>query len=163
MLQQRKHIRLHNFDYSSPNAYFITVCVKYFQPLLGGIRNGICGLSEIGCEAAVNLQTIPEHYPHASLDEFIIMPNHLHCILFIHHCHHAHTGNDFGKTVAGSVSTIISHVKGAVTKWCRESKTYFQWQPRFYDHVIRNEKEYWAIKNYIINNPRNWKDDRFYQ
>jgi REP element-mobilizing transposase RayT len=163
MLQQRKHIRLRNFSYASSNAYFITICVKYFQPLLGSIKNGICGLSEIGCVAALNLQNIPDHYPHASLDEYIIMPNHLHCILFINRPDHFHISNDFGRTVAGSVSTIIGHVKGAVTKWSRENKISLQWQPRFYDHVIRDEKEYRAIKNYIINNPRNWKDDRFYQ
>jgi putative transposase len=158
MLQQRKHIRLRNFDYSSPNVYFITVCVKYFQPLLGSTRGDICGLSEIGCETALNLQNIPEHYPHASLDEFIVMPNHLHCILFINRCNHVHTGSDFGKTVAGSVSTIIGHAKGAVTRWCRESKTPFQWQSLVHDHVIRNEQEYWAIRNYIINNPKNLEE-----
>ena len=163
MLQQRKHIRLQNFDYSSPNAYFITVCVKYFQPLLGSIRNGICGLTKIGCKTALNLQHIPDHYPHASVDEFVVMPNHLHCLLFINQSNHIYTGNDFGKTVAGSVLTIIGHVKGAVTKWCRKNKTYFAWQPRFHDHVIRNQQEYWATKKYIINNPCNWKENKFYQ
>lgn len=163
MLQQRKHIRLRDFDYSSPNAYFITVCVRYFEPLLGTIKSGICGLSEIGNETALNLQNVPVHYPDAVLDEVIVMPNHWHCILIINQSHHSYTANKFANTVAGSVSTIVGHVKGAVTKWCKDRNVYFKWQPRFYDHIIRNAEEYWAIKSYIINNPGNWKDDCLYQ
>jgi putative transposase len=162
MFHQRKHIRLREFDYSSPNAYFSTVCVKHFAPLLGTVRNGICGLSEIGNETALQLQGIPFQHQHALLDEYIVMPNHPHCILVRTHRNHVYTGNQFGKTVAGSVSTIINHIKGAVTKWCGANGYSFEWQSRFYDHVIRNEQEYRAIKNYIINNPLNWQQDRFY-
>lgn len=90
------------------------------------------------------------------------MPNHLHCILIRTHCDHVYTTNSFGRTVAGSVSNIVNHMKGAVTKWCKSNNRFFQWQSRFHDHVIRNEQEYWAIKNYIINNPKNWKEDCFY-
>lgn len=161
MFHQRKHIRLREFDYSSPNAYFITVGVKYFEPLLGTVRNGIFGLSEIGNETAINLQNITDHYPHCLMDEFIVMPNHFHCILIITKQNHSYTGNSFSKTVAGSASTIAGHTKGAITKWCKENNLNFYWQPRFYDHVIRNEQEYRTIKTYIINNPRNWSTDRF--
>jgi putative transposase len=146
MFHQRKHIRLREFDYSSPNAYFITVCVNRFEPLLGTVKNSICGLSEIGNETALQLQQIPQQYQHSWLDEFIVMPNHLHCILIREHCNHIYTANKFGKTVAGSVSNMINHVKGAVTKWCKDNDLYFHWQPRFHDHVIWDEKEYWAIK-----------------
>ena len=77
----RKHIRLRQFDYSSANAYFITVCVKNFDCYLGEIRNGIVGLSEIGNVAAFCLQEIPERRSEVILDEFMVMPNHLHCII----------------------------------------------------------------------------------
>ncbi|HEX8313474.1 MAG TPA: transposase [Flavisolibacter sp.] len=162
MFHQRKHIRLRDFDYSSANAYFITICVKYFEPLFGSIKNGICGLTEVGNETVLCLQMIPEIRSGVILDEFIIMPNHLHCLLILPPGHHVYTGNNFGKPVAGSVSVIINQFKGAVTRWCKENNCYFDWQNRFYDHVIRDEKEYRAIKNYIINNPGNWKDDRFF-
>jgi putative transposase len=57
---------------------------------------------------------------------------------------------------------IINSAKGATTKWCKANNhPEFDWQDRFHDHVIRNEREYWAIKNYIINNPRNWAKDKF--
>jgi putative transposase len=162
MFYQRKHIRLREFDYSSANAYFITVCVRHFAPLLGSIKNGICGLSDIGNETVLCLQSIPEHHPYTVLDEFTVMPNHLYLILVKTHCDHFYSGNSFGKTVAGSIATMVGHFKGAVTAWCKSNDLYFHWQSRFHDHVIRNEQEYWAIKNYIINNPKNWKQDRFY-
>ena len=162
MQKQRKHIRLRNFDYSSPNAYFITICVKDREPALASVRNGICGLSEIGNETALCLQAVSTHNSFTELDEFIIMPNHLHCILIISMRDHPFTANSFGKTVPGSVSSTINHFKGAVTAWCRRNDYRFQWQSRFHDHVIRNEQEYWAIKNYIRNNPKNWASDRFH-
>ncbi|HEY0040145.1 MAG TPA: transposase [Flavisolibacter sp.] len=162
MFHQRKHIRLRNFDYSSSNAYFITVCVKYFEPLLGSIKNGICGLTDVGNETALYLQKIPEIRAGVILDEFIVMPNHLHCLLILPHHSRLYSGNGFGKPVTGSVSVIINQFKGAVTKWCKLNSCYFDWQDRFHDHVVRNEQEYWAVKNYIINNPGNWKDDCFF-
>lgn len=163
MLPQRKYIRLRDFDYSSANAYFITVCVDYFERLLGTIRNGICGLSEIGAEAAVRLQKIPELYPDVILDEFIVMPNHLHALIIIDRHSGHHQSNTFGKPVAESVSLHINHFKGAVKKWCNANgHAGFDWQAKFYDRVIRNEQEYWLTKNYILNNPQNWANDRFY-
>lgn len=162
MFHQRKHIRLRDFDYSSMNAYFITVCVKYAEPLLGNIRNGICGLSEIGSDVALRLQNIPELNRDVLLDELIVMPNHFHLILVIQKHDGSYIGNRFQKSLAGSVSTMINAAKGATTKWCNNNNFYFDWQDKFHDHAIRNEEEYWAIKNYIFNNPRNWKDDCFY-
>lgn len=162
MFHQRKHIRLRDFDYSSANAYFITTCVKYFEPLLGKIQNGICGLSDIGNDIAIRLQKIPLLNPNVILDEFIVMPNHFHAMLIV--CKHqgAYIGNAFQKPKGGSVSMMINAAKGATTKWCQENNYHFDWQDKFHDHVVRNEQEYWAIKNYIINNPKNWQQDRLY-
>lgn len=162
MFHQRKHIRLREFDYSSPNAYFITVCVKNFDPLLGTVKNGICGLSEIGCDVALRLQNIPVIHPKIILDEFIVMPNHFHAILIITKHDGNYIGNRFQKPRSGSVSMLINSAKGATAKWCHQNNYRFEWQPKFYDHVIRNEQEYWAIKNYIINNPSNWQTDKFH-
>lgn len=158
-----ENIRLREFDYASANGYFITVCVKYFQPVLGTIRNGTCGLSEVGNDVALRLQNIPALNPHTKLDEFIVMPNHFHLLLFIKDQEGAYVSNAFGKPRVGSVSVMINAAKGATTKWCKANGYSFDWQDKFHDHVIRNEQEYWAIKNYIFNNPRNWQQDRFYQ
>ena len=163
MFHQRKHIRLRDFDYSSANAYFITVCVKYFQPLLGTIKNSICGLSEIGNDVALRLQNIPVVNRNTTLDEFIVMPNHFHLILFINQHSGEYIKNAFAKPRSGSVSMLINAVKGATMKWCKLNGFVFEWQDKFHDHVIRNEVEYRAIKEYIFNNPRNWQQDRFHQ
>ncbi len=163
MWSQRKHIRLRDFDYSSANAYFITICVNYFDCLLGKIKKGICGLSDIGAEAAARLQNIPEWYPDVILDEFIIMPNHLHALLIIDRHSRPYQPNAFSKPVAESVSMHINHFKGHVKKWSNNNGwPEFSWQAKFHDHIIRNEQEYWLSKNYIINNPQNWTHDRFY-
>ena len=129
--------------------------------LFGEIKNGIIGFSEVGNAAACCLQEIPEKRAHVILDEFIVMPNHIHCILEVKdQFFHWENSNQYGKPVAGSVSVIINQYKGAVTKWCNKNNFLeFEWQGRFYDRVIRNNEEYWAIKNYIINNPENWQQD----
>ncbi|NTS39315.1 hypothetical protein HRG84_00230 [Flavisolibacter sp. BT320] len=162
MFHQRKHIRLREFDYSSPNAYFLTVCVKHFEPVLGTVKNGICGLSAIGNETALRLQNIPIVNPSVILDEFIVMPNRFHALLIITKHAGIYRGNQFQKPRSGSVSMLINATKGATTKWCRVNGHHLEWQEKFYDHVIRNEEEYWAIKNYIINNPSNWQTDKFH-
>ena len=118
----RKHMRLGNFDYSSANAYFITICVKNFECRFGEIRNGIVGLSDAGNTAACYLQEIPEKRVNVILDEFIVMPNHAHCILEIQHRQFLpENRNQFAKPVANSVSIIINQYKGAVKKWCNKN------------------------------------------
>jgi len=167
IMRERKHIRLIGFDYSSPNAYFITICVKDFLPLFGEIRNGIMGFSEIGNIAALYMQNIPELRSNILLDEVIIMPNHLHCILIIIENKEADIKKQkvakFGQPVEGSISVIINQYKGAVKKWCSNNGfENFEWQRKFYDHIIRDEKSYVTIKNYTINNPANWPHDKFH-
>jgi len=158
----RKHIRLRHFDYSSANAYFITICVNDFACYLGEIRNGIVGLSEIGNVAACYLQNIPDIKSDAILDEFIVMPNHVHCIIELTgQTFSIENSNRYARPVAGSISIIMNQYKGSVKKWCNANGfNDFKWQGRFFDRVIRDNEEYWAIKNYIINNPANWERDQ---
>lgn len=160
MFHRRKHIRLYDFDYSSGNAYFITICVKDFAMQLGEIRNGIMGLSEIGKTASVYLQKIPEIRKEVVLDEYIIMPSHVHFIMEIitsKHLLQEQKENRFAQPIAGSVSAIVNQYKGAVTKWCKNNDfPDFEWQGRFHDHVIRDQQSHETIRDYIISNPANW-------
>jgi putative transposase len=161
-MRVRKNTRLRDFDYSSGNAYFNTICTKNFCYYFGEIRNGIMGYSGIGNVASCYLEAIPRIRSNVTLDEFIVKPNHVHCIVEIKgESYSLEKCNRYGKPVGGSVSVIINQYKGSVKKWCNENGfTDFEWQGRFYDHVIRDNEEYWAIRNYIISNPRNWKKDR---
>ncbi len=180
MNKDRKHIRLSNHDYSSDGEYFITICTSDRECFFGKIENDEMILNEIGVVADKYLMEIPDHFSHAQLDEFIVMPNHVHCILALGNKivapvgtanvgtsymmstigMHAHNHNEFSKPVKGSVSVIIQQYKAAVKRWCNaNTHEYFEWQARFHDHIIRDAKSYEKIKNYIINNPKNWNDD----
>jgi REP element-mobilizing transposase RayT len=159
----QKHIRLREFDYSSSNSFFITICTKNHQIFFGEIRNGIMGYSEIGNTAALFLEQIPINRPNVNLGEHIVMPNHIHCILEITGQEKILPGlNKYAKPLPGSVSVIINQYKGAVKKWSdRNGFNEFQWQPRFFDNVIRNHQQYLNIENYIRTNPSSWKNDKF--
>lgn len=94
----------------------------------------------------IGLQQIELIYSNIILDEYIIMPNHIHMILAIN------------KQYNNSISKIIQQFKGKITK----EIGYSIWQKLFYEHIIRNEKEYLKIKEYIINNPNNWNTDEYF-
>ena len=176
MLPKRKHIRLRDYDYSLEGAYFITICTKekknFFcrdMPVNVPVWDPKTMLSPIGEMVTQCFNNIPTHFRHAVLDEFIVMPNHIHCILVLgydvgsNHGITSSMSNQFGKPIPGSISVIINHAKAAVTKWCNKNgHEYFGWQSKFHDHVIRNAASYEKIQNYIINNPDNWNDDVMY-
>ena len=157
-MRKRKRIRLAGYDYSAPGSYFITILTSERKKHFGEIRNGIMGLSEIGNTALVYLQKIPELRSKVDLDEFIVMPDHIHCILTLtNEKSSIKQENKFGKPIANSISMIINRYKGAVKKWCDGNNFgHFEWQERFFEHIIRNANDYWRIKNYIINNPKSW-------
>ena len=71
--------------------------------------------------------------------------------------------NQFSKPIPGSISVIIQQYKSSVTRFVNKTNvSHFRWQSRFYEHIIRDEKSYHRISEYIINNPKNWKDDDFF-
>ena len=57
---------------------------------------------------------------------------------------------------------MVGSYKSAVTKCCNENKLPFGWQSRFHDHIIRDNDEFHRIKNYIVSNPENWEQDKFF-
>ncbi len=73
-----------------------------------------------------------------------------------------HQTNEFGKTIAGSISATIGQFKSSLTRWSRKNgHENFAWQGRFHDHIIRDEDAFKRIADYIKNNPRNWQKDKF--
>ena len=175
----QKQYRLSNHDYSSDGYYFVTICIKDRQHFFGKIKgtcNGVIvpkmNLSEIGRIAMKYWSDIPNRFSCVKLDEFVIMPNHLHGIIEIVN----QENNDkntprrrnaprrvrtFGALERNSLSSIINHYKGAVKKWCNKNgHGGFSWQPKFRDSVIRGDKSLYKIVKYIKDNPRNWERDR---
>lgn len=181
--------RLQNWDYGRNAAYFVTICTQNREHFFGVISNGNIHLSEIGCLAEKFWNEIPNHFPFVNLDSFIIMPNHIHGIIIINKTDDdkndkSITGINLGReaqtpkldevqtskldvsTAAASqkwkpatLGSIINQYKRICTIKSRKINENFAWQPRFYDHIIRDDKAYQNIKNYIINNPENWEND----
>lgn len=133
--------RLQNWDYRWAGGYFITICTQKREHYFGKIENGNMTLSPIGVIADILWHEIKNHAQNVELGEFVVMPNHVHGILVI-----TKNNNDV-----------------AVTKHAHRLGYKFEWQTRFYDHIIRNNAEFERISNYIINNPTNWNEDKFYE
>ena len=82
--------------------------------------------------------------------------------LIAKHLNDGHYKNQFSKPISGSISVIIQQYKASVKRWCNKNDaSNFQWQSRFYEHIIRNDEAYQTIAEYIINNPANWNCDKF--
>ena len=155
-IPQRKNIRLKNYDYSQKGAYFITVCTKDKQQILWestvGATSGRPPLSHIGLIIENEINKIPTIYEHVEIDKYVIMPNHIHLIILL-------KGNEGGRPeVAPTISRIMNCFKGSISK----QVGYSIWQKLFHDHIIRNEKKYLIIWQYIDTNPEKWDDDCFY-
>ena len=137
----------------------MTICTKNRELLFDN--------SEIKSVARDCWLAIPDHYPHAAIDKFIVMPNHMHGIIFINNdgkgtaCR-ALTFEQFGKPVSGSLPTIIRSFRSAATKQINILKNTPGspvWQRNYYEHIIRNETDLNNIRQYIIDNPINWEED----
>lgn len=149
-LPKRKNIRLNDYNYSSNGAYFITICTKNKENLLWKNVGANCvrpldqlPLSKIGIVVENEIHKLNTIYENIKVDKYQIMPNHIHFIIFIYE-------DSNGRTqFAPTISRIIKQFKGSITKQIGFSI----WQKSFYDRIIRNEKEYQEVWNYIHNNP----------
>lgn len=149
-LPKRKNIRLNDYNYSSNGAYFITICTKNKENFLWKNVGANCvrpldqlPLSKIGIVIENEIYKLNTVYENIKVDKYQIMPNHIHLIIFIYE-------DSNGRTqFAPTISRIIKQFKGSITKQIGFSI----WQKSFYDRIIRNEKEYQSVWNYIHNNP----------
>ncbi len=181
--------RLKDWDYASAGYYFVTICTRDRLCTLGDVVDGCIRLSPVGEMARTIWQEIPDHVQVAELDEFVIMPNHLHGIVVIQDVRDVRrdvacyvstvastgTGNTGADSPTGgaptsamalispktgSLGAIIRSYKSAVTHWCRKNDHDFAWQARFHDEIIRDENMLDRIREYICNNPLQWELDQ---
>ena len=152
-LRSRKKNRLDNFDYSSCGAYFITVCTldrqNYFWDDVGAsiARPQDVVLSDYGKIVDEAINNISRVYPAVKLKYYVIMPDHIHILIEIY------TDENGRPMVAPTVSRIVQQMKGYVTK-----RVGFPiWQKLFFDHIIRNERDYEEHVRYIYENPLKWQ------
>lgn len=174
-MKQRKPNRLKGYDYSQDNLYFVTSCVHNMICCFGDVVESEMILDEYGKIADQQWYWLAEQYPYIVLHEFIVMPNHMHGIIEINR-NAVGTGRDLslpGNTNAGPdlslpkikpLSDIMGAYKTTVSKQIHlAGYKEFAWQRSFHDHIIRDQKSYERISNYIVNNSKMWDSDKFFK
>ena len=226
---RRKSIRLPHYDYSQNGAYFITICIKNRACFFGKIENGKMQKNELGEMAEKFWYEITNSFGDVFLDEFVVMPNHIHGIVIIECGGNECTGlprigmglprigtglprigtglprigtglprigtglprigtglprigtglprqtrtpinvsqpptdkKQWNGLQKNSLGSIVNHYKGKTKKWANTNNhEYFSWQRNYHEHIIRNEKSFERIAEYIKYNPQKWEDDMF--
>ncbi len=175
----RRSLRLPHYDYAQPGGYFITICTHDRVCLFGNNVNGAMVLNDAGIMVEKYWNEIPQHFTHVTLDEYVVMPNHFHGIIFIVGAGSSRPDSpgssrdrceDYGKegreNRTPAVGNIVAYFKYQSTKHINVMRNgEFQkfWQRNYYERVIRNEKELFETRQYIINNPMNWELDENYR
>jgi REP element-mobilizing transposase RayT len=165
----RRSIRLIEFDYAQPGAYFITICTYRRRQLFGRVRQRHIEVNWIGRIVREEWWRTEAIRKNILLDQFVVMPNHFHAILHITHSIEnkntvrAHCNAPLHRP-AKSVSSTIGLFKGSVTRKARMKlgdPSFNVWQRNYYEHIIRNDHELNKLRRYIINNPPRWVSDRY--
>jgi putative transposase len=170
----RRSIRLKGYDYTSPGAYFVTVCVRDRECVLGDVSNGEMELSDAGHVVQACWDDLPNHYPHVQLDAFVVMPNHVHGVIFL-----LDDPTAVGVTVGVGAGlrpapTAPRGERHGLPEIVRAFKSFSArrinemhhtagapfWQRGFYEHIVRNERQLDAIRRYVVDNPLKWALDR---
>jgi putative transposase len=172
--------RLQNWDYGWKGIYYITICTKGRNHYFGKITEIAMELSDIGMFAQQLWSEIPNHFPFVDLDSFVVMPNHIHGILIIDKNDKLSSDIDFKEDFNSAInditpgqkrfrnpgkdniSSIIGSYKSAVSKKAHPLISCFDWQTRFYDHIIQSDTELDRIRQYIKENPAKWINDKYF-
>ncbi len=177
-IHKRKSLRLKNYDYSSEGLYFITISLKHKLCFLWEIKNDIIELFESWKMVEKIWLELEKNFDNIKLHNFIVMPNHFHWIIEITKkcCNNIRVNTRFTPTGGkfehdkNSISSIIQAFKSKTTNeyiklvYHKKAEPFDKklWQKDFYEHIIKNEKEYLKIDEYIKNNVLKWKEDKFY-
>jgi len=167
--------RLLGFDYSRKGMYFVTICTRKKIPFFGDISDNKMNLSDVGIIVNDYWLEIQSQFLETIIDEFIIMPDHIHRIIMINpimkgnpdplqietpilgDSKGAKSGNTYWK--AHSLGSIINQFKRICTLKTREAGLDLVWQPRYYDHIIRSINELENTRQYIRGNVKNWNSE----
>ncbi len=185
--------RLAWHNYASPGVYYVTICTEYRYECFGEIRNRKMRLNRFGEVAAKFWKELPKHHKNVDLGEYVIMPNHLHGVIFLNIPEGVPVDKNMNDTQgkcrdvalqrlcglpeqqaesqwmsnispkSGSLSVIVRSFKSAVTNRIRQNgDPEFAWQGRFWERVIRTNREFDSISQYITGNPQNWEKDEYH-
>lgn len=158
LLFKRKTLRLKNFDYSTSGYYFVTICTRKRIPFFGKIINNNIILNEIGNIVKQQWLWLEKNFKYVKLDEWTIMPNHLHGIVIINN----YVGNGRDRSLPIKIKPLpelIGAFKTTSSKLIHQlGYNFFQWQKSYYEHIIRNESLQ-KIRQYIRYNHLKWEVD----
>jgi putative transposase len=176
--RSRRSIRLKGYDYSADGAYFITICVRHRECLLGEIHDGRMILNQYGAIVRDIWEDLPvgvaspgeNRVSDIDLDEYIIMPNHFHAIILINkslestEVHKDLDVDDIKARRKMILPKVVGRFKMLAAKAINQSREIEGsfWQRNYYERVIRNEEDCQIVRQYIINNPAQWEMDEHY-
>jgi putative transposase len=161
----RKSIRHPSYDYREDGAYFITICTRNRVFAFGEIADDLFRPTKRGLIARACWEDIPNHRSYVSLDEFVVMPNHVHGVFWIEGGRATQVSPLHGKSarlVPASVGAIVGAYKAAVSRQInklRQGAATGLWQPNYYEHIVRTDRALDAIREYIVTNPQRWAAD----
>lgn len=165
-IHHRRSIRLRGHDYAGKGAYFVTIRLARHRPLFGTVVRGRMVLNAAGRKAAACWQAIPAHFPRATLDEWIIMPDHVHGIIAIRPDHSSlaaraetvpsHQPHPPSPSPHGTSRTLGSIVRGFKIGVTQALGGDSPWQRGYHDIIVRDERALHAFRRYIRENPMRW-------
>lgn len=176
--------RLRRYDYGREGAYLVTICTKEMKQIFGKVVERKMCLSKMGKIADHFWSSIPQQFSFAKLGEWVVMPNHMHGVLVIDKRNRSTHGDainrvstikqfapirksggvtkDDNPMLHQNLATVVRWYKGRTTFEIHKFNSNTIWQPRFHEHIIRNGSELNRISDYIMTNPANWKQDRYF-
>jgi REP element-mobilizing transposase RayT len=182
--QNRRSIRLAEYDYTQPGAYFITICAHERACVFGDIVGDEMRLNDAGWMVQQCWDEIPEHYPGIDIDAFTVMPNHIHGIVILvgatprgcpvptPQIRNRWEGQAQGPAPTAntrnlSLPDVVHRLKSLTTRRYADGVKHHNWPPfnkklwqrNYYEHIIRDEEDLRDIRDYIQNNPLRWADD----
>ena len=164
-MYNRQSPRLRNYDYTQAGVYFVTICTYRLAQTFGRVIDGNVQLNDLGRLVDEEWRKTADLRSTVEVDLYVVMPNHIHGIFFILESHR--TGLSKGKTTlpANSIGSIVAQFKSVVTKRSRKlanPPSLPIWKRNYYDHIVRNEQDLDRIRRYIIANPAQWSEDKFF-
>jgi len=166
-LPNRKSIRLPGYDYSTPGAYFLTLCTENRKCVLSRIPVGTgvldgpqINLLPFGKIADKYIRQLNDFYDNLRVESYVIMPNHIHILLTVQS--EVRSDGPSGRPVPTPQNSAVSRFVSTLKRFCNKECGRNIWQSRFYDHIIRSQDDYDEHLRYIHDNPFRWQEDELF-
>ncbi len=164
---KRKRMRLEGFDYNQNGAYFLTLCSKdrkaMFSSIVGrGILDApVTKLTSLGKCVENSIDYINQHSDNLKIDHYVVMPNHVHLLVSVQRLESDAAGM-YGVSNRHPAEAVIPKLISSLKRYTNRACGIELWQSGYYDHIIRDERDYRVRWEYIYSNPARWAEDEYY-